>query len=112
MRQKIADMSARIKELQKMDISDPSYESQERRAELRHLLGERAYDEDRIEHKPVDRAEQARTRAVIEAAVVEATENKLAFIAKLEASGDYTQARIHRIDLQRIRERMETFYGG
>lgn len=111
-REKLADVSARIKELQKLDLSDPSYQSQERRAELRHLLGEKQYDEDRIERKPVDREAQARTRAAIEFATQEAVENKLAFIARLEAQGEWSQAKIHRIDLQRIRERMETFYGG
>lgn len=111
-RQKIGDMTARISELKKMNLSDTSYQSQELRAELRHLEGERQYDLDRIERKVTDPVAKARREAAIEYAIAEQTEKKLWFIRKLEAEGEYQQARIHRIDLQRIRERVEQSFNG
>jgi len=79
------------------------------RALRRNLKAEKAYEEERAKHVPVDKEQQARRDAAIEFAIAEAEAQKRAFIDKLRASGDFRQMRIHEEDFFRIRERVTKF---
>jgi len=89
-----------------------AYDESPLRALRRNLKAEKAYEEERAKHVPVDKEQQARRDAAIEFAIAEAEAQKRAFIDKLRASGDFRQMRIHEEDFFRIRERVTKFYSG
>lgn len=109
---RLAELDDRLGSVAGTEGKDFSYRDRELMAERRELQDLRRTTEGRInghsaELTPTQQEAEAQRQARLDAWVQEQTANTLAFAEKLESEGDYRQARIHRMDLLRIRERLD-----